>query len=374
MMTDKVIEELLDRYFKGEMTPEEKVSLFESIKLNPSLDDTIQEVLRNCNPAEVEKFISEKALMSDTIPMSEEDESMIELYFSGMMEPGEEEAFKTRLLSDEDFRSNALAQAFLYKAIQKIKKSDEDAIESAKELSESSIRTLFAELKEEDDDELIDSFLSGRLSDSEETQFKQRLQADPKFRERASAIAMLSKGIHCELKQAQKAIEDARKLTPDDIKKELSKTIPLWPKIRRWAWIAAATVVVAGCGVDYYRANSYISDGTMAFAAQNAELAYSSLPEDIHSRGGDADLNKLFENVRTKQNLKETIKELESELESGICEDQKRLMLATAYIYNGQKADAKKILKNLVADELSEQEFKDKAQKLLNSLNNSIIF
>ncbi len=382
MMTDKFIEEFLQRYFKGELTQEEKEDLFASIKLNPALDDMIQEVLRKNNPAEVEKFISEKALLFDSIVVSEEYESMIELFLSGMMEPDEEEAFKKKLLSDEDFRNNALAQAFLYKAIQKIRKSDESAIESAKELSESSIRDLFAELKEEDDDELIDNFLKGKLSDYEETQFKQRLQTDSKFKERASAIAMLSKGIHIEQERTQKAIKDAKKLTEEDIKKEFGNpvnTISLWNNLKRVISIAAVTIAVAGCSIDYYMANSYISNEAITFATKNADLAYSSLPKATyskatHSRGDEADLNQLFDNVKSKQNLAETIKELENELESGIFEDQKRLMLATAYIYNGQKSDAKKMLRKIINDDLTQKEFKDKAQELLKSLNNSIIF
>lgn len=377
MMTDKFIEEFLQRYFKGELTQEEKEVLFASIKQNPALDDIIQEILRNNDPVEVKEFLSEKALMCDTIVISEEEESMIELYLSGMMEPDEEDAFKKKLLSDEEFRNNALAQAFLFKAIQKIRKSDEAAIESAKELSESSIRDLFAELKEEDDDELIDNFLKGKLSDIEEKSFKNRLKKDTAFKERASAIAMLNKGIQMEMEHNQKVIEDAKKLTHDDIKKELGNsvnTIPLWNNLKRVISIAAVTIAVAGCSIDYYMANSYISNEAITFATKNADLAYSSLPKETHSRGDEADLNQLFDNVKSKQNLAETIKELENELESGICEDQKRLMLATAYIYNGQKNDAKKMLKKIINDDLTQKEFKDKAQELLKSLNNSIFF
>lgn len=392
MLTDKFIEEFLQRYFKGELTQEEKEVLFASIKQNPALDDIIQEILRNNDPVEVKEFLSEKALMCDSIAISEEDETMIELYLSGMMEPDEEETFKKKLLSDEEFRNNALAQAFLYKAIQKIRKSDESAIESAKELSESSIRDLFAELKEEDDDELIDNFLKGKLSDIEEESFKNRLKKDIAFKERTSAIVMLNKGIQMEMEHNKKVIENAKNLTKEDIKKEFgtinpfaataacipvgntANTIPLWNNFKRVISIAAVTIAVAGCGIDYYMANSYISNEAITFATKNADLAYSSLPKETHSRGDEADLNQLFDNVKSKQNLAETIKELEDELESGICEDQKRLMLATAYIYNGQKNDAKEMLKKIINDELTQKEFKNKAQELLKSLNNSIFF
>ncbi len=376
MLTDKLIEELLQRYFKGELTQEEKEQLFDSFKSNPALEDTIQEVLRNGDPVEVEKFISEKALMCDTIAISEEDESMIELYFSGMMESDEEEKFKKKLLSEEEFRNNALAQAFLYKAIQKIRKSDEAAIESAKKLTKSSIQDLFAELKDEDDDELIDNFLKGKLSDSEETQFKQRLKTDSQFNERASSIAMLNKGIHLEQEKTQKAIEDARKLTAEDIKKELKKGVR--STVLRYGSIAALVLMIAGIGADYYNYSQ-----VPGIAEENLKtiiIAYNTNNGDSRGDGESMYkvLQKLFESVKPNTNLKHTIEKLRAHYNKAIDdyadeEDQYidviSFALATAYIYDDQRDEAKKVLEHIVNDENSDKEIKEMARKLNDSLN-----
>ena len=127
MLTDKYIEKLLDLYFKGELSQEEKDKLFESLRSNPSLNDTVQFVLSHTDPSKAELFLSERSLMCDTQLISEEDETMIELYLSGMMSQEEEADFMDKLVSDADLRTNVLAQAFLVKAIQKIHNADNEA-------------------------------------------------------------------------------------------------------------------------------------------------------------------------------------------------------------------------------------------------------
>ena len=99
MLTDKYIEKLLDLYFKGELSQEEKDKLFESLRSNPSLNDTVQFVLSHTDPSKAELFLSEKSLMCDTQLISEEDETMIELYLSGMMSQEEEANFMDKLVS-----------------------------------------------------------------------------------------------------------------------------------------------------------------------------------------------------------------------------------------------------------------------------------
>lgn len=56
MLTDKYIEKLLDLYFKGELSQEEKDKLFESLRSNPSLNDTVQFVLSHTDPSKAELF------------------------------------------------------------------------------------------------------------------------------------------------------------------------------------------------------------------------------------------------------------------------------------------------------------------------------
>lgn len=143
MMKNKYIEQLLNLYFKGKLSQEEKDRLFESIRSNPSLNDTIQFILSHTDPAKVELFLSERSLMCDTQLISEEDETLIELYLSGMMSQEEETDFMDKLVSDEDLLTNALALAFLVKAIQKIHNADNKVLDAAKHTSTSDVKSLF---------------------------------------------------------------------------------------------------------------------------------------------------------------------------------------------------------------------------------------
>lgn len=155
--------------------------------------------------------------MCDTEIISESDETLIELYLSGLMSPEEEDDFLKKLVSDTDLRTNALVQAFLIKAIRKIQNADNKVLEAAKNTPISDINSLFEELQTEDDDILIDSYLQGTLSDSEVEAFQERLKSDKEFKERVSAIIFLSKGIQIRQERDNKAIEDAKSLSKDDI-------------------------------------------------------------------------------------------------------------------------------------------------------------
>ena len=208
MLTEKYIEKLLDLYFKGELSQEEKDKLFESLRSNPSLNDAVQFVLSHTDPSKAELFLSEKSLMCDTQLISEEDETMIELCLSGMMSQEEEADFMDKLVSDADLRTNMLAQAFLVKAILKIHNADNKALDAAKQTTVSDVKSLFKELQDEDDDRLIDSYLVGCLSEDEMKSFVERLKSDNDFRERVSAVTFLSKGIKEQQKRDVKAIND----------------------------------------------------------------------------------------------------------------------------------------------------------------------
>ena len=288
MLTDKYIEKLLDLYFKGELSQEEKEKLFESIHSNPSLNDTVQYVLNHVDPSKAESFLAEKSLMCDTEIISESDETLIELYLSGLMSPEEEDDFLKKLVSDTDLRTNALAQAFLIKAIRKIQNADNNVLEAAKNTPISDINSLFEELQTEDDDILIDSYLQGTLSDSEVEAFQERLKSDKEFKERVSAIIFLSKGIQIQQERDNKIIEDAKSLSKEDIISAISDAaqIPAAANItaasekgyiiwyRRLA-AAAVVLIVVGIGWDYH--NSSVS---MNYADQGIEMAVSDMARE----------------------------------------------------------------------------------------------
>lgn len=397
MLTDKYIEKLLDLYFKGELSQEEKDKLFESLRSNPSLNDTVQFVLSHTDPSKAELFLSEKSLMCDTQLISEEDETLIELYLSGMMSQEEEADFMDKLVSDADLRTNVLAQAFLVKAIQKIRNADNKVLDAAKQTPISDIKSLFKELQDEDDDKLIDSYLLGNLSENEMKSFEERIKSDKDFRERVSAIALLSKGIQERQERDAKAIEDAKKISKEDVISTIKaikereeqpasasaskgRIIPLW--VRRVAAAAAVVLIVAGVGFDYYN-SSLMKD----YAGQCIAMAESDMSGEMHMKGdGDEvidELRKLFELVGKKENLPSVISKLEVYYNHAIDEfahdedafvDQISLALASAYIYDGQKSKAKEVLNHIINDPDTSPDVKEKAKQLLDSIKKTFIF
>ena len=387
MLTDKYIEKLLDLFFKGELSQEEKDKLFESLRSNPSLNDTVQFVLSHTDPLKADFFLSEKSLMCDTPLISEEAETMIELYLSGMMSQEEEADFMDKLVSNADLRTNVLAQAFLVKAIQKIHNADNKALDAAKQTTVSDVKSLFKELQDEDDDRLIDSYLVGNLSEEEMKSFAERLKFDIDFRERVSAVTILSKGIKELQERDAKAIEDAKKISKEDVIstiKEIEKRvqhpaaasipaaapsgriIPLW--VKRVTAAAAVVLIVVGVGFDYHNSSVMMSN-----AGECIEFASTQLPQEIFDRSDGKDLHELFKNVQLKKDLKETIDELEGYYSTDSYLDQVRLALATAYIYDGQKSKAEDMLNEIIKDS-EDPDIKKKAKQLLESIKKTFIF
>ena len=400
MLTYKYIEKLLDLYFKGELSQEEKDKLFESLRSNPSLNDTVQFVLSHTDPSKAELFLSEKSLMCDTQLISEEDETMIELYLSGMMSQEEEADFMDKLVSDADFRTNVLAQAFLVKAILKIHNADNKALDAAKQTTVSDVKSLFKELQDEDDDRLIDSNLVGCLSEDEMKSFEERLKSDKDFRDRVSAVTFLSKGIKERQERDAKAIEDAKKISKEDVIttiKEIenreqrpaaasteqpapASIIPLW--VKRVVSAAAIVLIVVGVGLDYH--NSYVMKN---YAGQCITMAESDMSGEIFMKGdGDEvinDLRELFKNVEKNENMASTISKLENYYNNVTDEyaheedafvDQISLALASAYIYDGQNSKAKEVLNHILNDPDASSDVKEKAKQLHDSIKKIFLF
>ena len=400
MLTYKYIEKLLDLYFKGELSQEEKDKLFESLRSNPSLNDTVQFVLSHTDPSKAELFLSERSLMCDTQLISEEDETMIELYLSGMMSQEEEVDFMDKLVSDADLRTNILAQAFLVKAIHKIHNADNKALDAAKQTTVSDVKSLFKELQDEDDDRLIDSYLIGNLSKEEMKSFEERLKSDKDFKERVSAVTFLSKGIKERQERDAKAIEDAKKISKEDVIttiKEIenreqrpaaasteqpapASIIPLW--VKRVVSAAAIVLIVVGVGLDYH--NSYVMRN---YAGQCITMAESDMSGEIFMKGdGDEvinDLRELFKNVEKNENLASTISKLENYYNNVTDEyaheedafvDQISLALASAYIYDGQNSKAKEVLNHILNDPDASSDVKEKAKQLHDSIKKIFLF
>ena len=386
-----LIEQMLDRYFKGQLTPEEKERLFRAISNDPSLEDTILTLLKDVDPEKARQFLSEKSLMCDTEVLPEADEALIEMFLSGMMSDEEESAFKERLLSDEDFQTNALARAFLFKAIKKIREEDSKVLESARSIEKTEFEEMLGLIRDGEDDELIERYVNDALSKEEKASFEARMATDERFKERVMTVAMLDKSIIEEQRKTSQALEDAAKLSREDvisvIKKERADetgAVPIWTKIRRVAAVAAVVVVAAGV-FDFSN-----SSGMRGLAGENIQYAMSGI--SAPSRGGISeaeesvlnDLKTLFECVGDKDCVDEsTVSRLRKYYDmatDGAVDfedtyiDQISLAMATAYIYTGQKGKAKEVLRETIGNPDVSGDARSRAEKLLKKTRMSFVF
>ena len=392
-----LIEQMLDQYFKGQLSPEEKERLFKAISMDPSLEDTIQTLLKGVDPEKARQFLSEKSLMCDTHLLSESDEAQIEMYLSGLMSEDEEEIFKQHLMSDEDFQTNAFAHAFLYKAIKRIQDEDAKTLESARTVSEADFAEMFGIVRDEADDGEIERYMTDTMSMDEKTAFEARMSSDGKFRERVTSAAVLEKGIMNEQQASALALDDAAKLTKEDVITVINRErvsastyaaastrIPVWTMVRKVAAVALVLVVFGGV---YDYSNSSIM---RSMAGQNMQFAMSGVSAPTKGSSSEAEesvrseLKELFDIVEKNESISEStvsrLREFYDVATDGNADyedtyvDQISLAMATAYIYTGQKGKAKEVLKETVANLDVSEDARDKAEKLLKKTKRSILF
>ena len=209
-----------------------------------------------------------------------------------------------------------------------------------------------------------------------------------------------SKGIKERQERDAKAIEDAKKISKEDVIttiKEIenreqrpaaasteqpapASIIPLW--VKRVVSAAAIVLIVVGVGLDYH--NSYVMKN---YAGQCITMAESDMSGEIFMKGdGDEvinDLRELFKNVEKNENLASTISKLENYYNNVTDEyaheedafvDQISLALASAYIYDGQNSKAKEVLNHILNDPDASSDVKEKAKQLHDSIKKIFLF
>lgn len=388
-----LIEQMLDRYFKGQLSLEEMERLFREISMDPSLEDTILTLSKDIDPEKVQQFLSEKSLLlmcdKDVIPKA--DETQIDMFLSGMMSEDEEAEFKERLLSDAAFQTNALARAFLFMAIKKIHQQDAEILDSAGQLRASDITNLLERMCSENDDELIDMYLKDQLPNDKKKAFESRMTSDVDFKERVMAVVMLNRGINELRKNDLMVLGDAPKLSREDVISVIERertaaaavagTVSIWTKIRR---VAAVAAVVASI---YDFSNSSSMRG---LAGENIQYAMSGV--SAPSRGGISEaegkvlneLKSLFECAGNKDCVNEsTVSRLRMyydmvtddavDFEDAYI-DQISLAMATTYIYTGHKSNAKEVLRETIDNPDVSGDARSRAEKLLKKATRSFVF
>lgn len=229
-------------------------------------------------------------------------------------------------------------------------------------------------------DELIEKFLSGKMTSEEETSFKKELKVNPELKEHAKVVSSLIMGMK-------------RKRGKDDavVIEETLKNRTFRPAAATVAQPAAASKVGVGrnkvikfvlwplsiAAVCVLMFNIFSSTGdkeSELFGNYYCEYSCESLARGDEDSLVVVQLSELFNGIKDREDCTGTVKSLEAIYNSLDKEYKYRAYandiawyLALAYIKNDQTAEAEKVLEKLVEDN-PDTEIADKAQKLLNDI------
>lgn len=223
----------------------------------------------------------------------------------------------------------------------------------------------------------LNSFLKGEMTSAEEQEFKSFLSSHPEQKQKAIAIARLSKAMQQVGEERDKAvIDDFKSATKQQVEKVAAdacgkKATPRILNFRRFmvSFSAAASILLCVFGgYKYYKYEQTTSLG-------QEYLAY--FPATEYSRGeGDnvsEKLVKLYSNIADKKDMDATIEELQqmwnasrSETYNDYTEYMPELgwMLANAYLRDNNKDKAIDVLDKLIEDCPEDTAIGDKAREL----------
>lgn len=231
-----------------------------------------------------------------------------------------------------------------------------------------------------DEEERIIAYLKGKMSVDEESIFIKELNENPELRSKAISIARLIKGMKKIGKVQDQSIKEALlSSTNDDIQNIVRKTISSkkqtnvvsMRKVSAWFSIAASVIFIIWVGIGY---NDYKK--TTGLAEEYGNLFEVSMI----TRGQDKtqkELECLFNNVKTKTDLKSTLHQLSLYWELSIMDTYNDYTdysaeigwnLAIGYLKDNNKEEAGNILKrmlNIISDNLA---VKDLIIELLDEL------
>ncbi len=261
------------------------------------------------------------------------------------------------------------------------------------------------------EDERIANYLKGRMTADEEQAFMQELKSNPELKEKAIAVARLVKGLkevgamldqeildemlsadNTEIKAvAQKAIaEDELMCAEEDVPRQSAASMRERPaanmapapkvpmrSMAKWLSMAAsiALIIWAGFGYnDYHKTTSLGNQYGDVFESSQLTrgAAKGAEPSDAETK-----LTKLFENVKEKSDLDNTIHKLALCWELATQETYNDYTefspeigwnLAIAHLKNGDRKQAKAVLQKLTDIAPSGTAIGDQARELLNKV------
>lgn len=217
--------------------------------------------------------------------------------------------------------------------------------------------------KEIQEDERIDAFFRGKMSDDEAQQFLKDLESNPELKNKAIAMARLIKAMdEVGSQQDAETVELIKSMTEEeykDVVKEVSmsakpKLIPLWRKHSVILSIAASLLLLfmVGGGYQYvdYRHTQSLAD-TYALAFDSPSYIKGEETSNVTK-----ELAELYKNIKEGKNIDATISRL-TELWELSKQDTYNdytnysaeigYELAIAYLRDNNKDEAKQVLQSL---------------------------
>ncbi|MGM9795516.1 MAG: hypothetical protein ACI3ZZ_04785 [Candidatus Aphodosoma sp.] len=233
-------------------------------------------------------------------------------------------------------------------------------------------------------DEMISRYLKGQMSEVEEATFKQLLQDNDTFRNKAIATARLVQAMNQvggeNDKDTIKLIKNTSSSDVEKISAEASDTSTNRLRIftlRKFVLSFSAAASILLCvfgGYKYYKYDQVTSLGSEYLTYFPASEFSRGERNDIENR-----LNGFYSNIETKSNLDTTIYELKtmweesrSDLYNGYTEYMPEIgwLLTNAYLRNNDKSQALGVIELLINEYPEGTALGDKVRELKHKIEN----
>ena len=261
------------------------------------------------------------------------------------------------------------------------------------------------------EDDRIANYLKGRMTADEEQAFMQELKSNPELKAKAIAMARLTKGLkEVGAMQDQETLSEMLCVDESDIKEVAQSAInpldedelmcadeDIWPgqtaaawrerpsaadktlktpvrSMVKWLSMAASILLIVWAGIGYNDYRKTTSLGNQYGEVFDASQLTSGATRGAEPSEAEAKLTKLFDNIKEKNDLDNTIHELALCWELAKQETYNDYTdyapeigwnLAIGYLKDNDKKNAKIILEKLVNTAPAGTDIGDKARELL---------
>lgn len=296
----------------------------------------------------------------------------VERFLRKEMSAEEETAFKRELASDPQKLSRAKAIAFAIKQMKNsAKANDTCVVKNIKDTDENTYKKIVSGEFELKFDDRVNLYLKSQMSKKEEQEFLKELAASPELLLRAKAIAFAVSQMKGHGKEHdEKIIEAIKKIPMKDLKKLIPKLVTQH-KVLRWCIGVAASFLILFGGFHLYDINHTEGLGNSYGNVFNSQQMLSRSVSDtiVTSK-----LATMFSYVQKGDSLSVAIdflsKAYEADGKYSIYKDYNDCIswnLAIAYLKDGNKKKAKKILERIPL-EYPDTPLATKAKELLEEL------